>query len=252
MRAVERHTRILEILAEDGKLSVNDLASSLGVSVATVRRDLDQLEKQGLLIRMHGGAVAHRITYELPLRFKRVKYREEKRRIAQAAASLLSGGEAIGLTGGTTTAEVARALVEKADLTIVTTAVNIAAELAVRPNLRVLIPGGIVRSRSYEIAGPLAEATLRTLNLDIAFIGVDGISPEAGLTTYDVVEASTNRVMIQQARRVVVVADHSKIGRVTFAQICGLDCVDTFITDTGADPAIVDQLREAGLKVWLV
>ncbi|MER3485946.1 MAG: alkaline phosphatase, partial [Chloroflexota bacterium] len=93
-------------------------------------------------------------------------------------------------------------------------------------------PGGIVRSRSYEIAGPLAEATLRTLNLDIAFIGVDGISPEAGLTTYDVVEASTNRVMIQQARRVVVVADHSKIGRVTFAQICGLDCVDTFITDT--------------------
>ncbi|MER3485947.1 MAG: alkaline phosphatase, partial [Chloroflexota bacterium] len=88
MRAVERHTRILEILAEDGKLSVNDLASSLGVSVATVRRDLDQLEKQGLLIRMHGGAVAHRITYELPLRFKRVKHREEKRRIAQAAASL--------------------------------------------------------------------------------------------------------------------------------------------------------------------
>jgi DeoR family transcriptional regulator, aga operon transcriptional repressor len=156
------------------------------------------------------------------------------------------------MTGGTTTTEVARRLSDRSQLTVVTNSLNIASELAVRPNLKLVVTGGVARAESYELVGPFAEAALAALNLDIAIVGVDGISVAAGLTTHHEVEAHTNRAMILRARRVIVVADSSKVGQVAFARICDLERVDEVISDVAADPAVVAAIREAGIEMTLV
>ena len=252
MRQAERLGAILERLAESGSVGVAAVARDLEVSEATVRRDLELLEEQRLLQRTHGGAVAQGVMYELPLRYKGARHQEAKRRIARAAAATVPDGGAVGLTGGTTTTEVARALVDRARLTVVTNALNIASELAVRPNLKLVVTGGVARAESYELVGPLAEASLAGLNLDVVFIGADGVSVDAGLTTHHEVEAHTNRMLVACARRVVVVADSSKIGKVAFAQIVELDRVDELITDDEADPGGLRALRAAGVTVSVV
>lgn len=249
MHRAARLSAILDRLADGGSVSVSDLADALEASPATIRRDLVHLEQQRLLERTHGGAVAHAVSYELPLRYKGVRHAEAKRRIADAAAAYVSEGMAVGLTGGTTATEVARALADKQKLTIVTNALNVAAELAVRPKLKLIVTGGVVRAESYELSGPIAEASLTGLNLDIAFIGVDGIDATAGCTTYQEVEAHTNGVMIRCARRVIVVADSSKIGKVTFARICDVSAVSELITDDAADEEAIRELTDAGLRV---
>jgi DeoR family transcriptional regulator, aga operon transcriptional repressor len=252
MRRQERFSAILQRLAHGGSVDVADLAEEIGVTAATIRRDLGMLEQQRLLARTHGGAVAHAVSYELPLRYKGVRCVEEKRRIAQEAASHVTEGMAVGLTGGTTAIEVARALADRPGLTVVTNALNIASELAVRPNLKLVVTGGVVRSNSYELSGPLAEASLATLNLDIVFVGVDGIEVRAGCTTHHDIEAHSNGAMIDRARQVVVVADSSKIGRVAFARICPIEAVTIVISDVAADPVAVKALAEAGPQVQLV
>jgi DeoR family transcriptional regulator, aga operon transcriptional repressor len=251
MKRADRLRSVLEALSASGTIDVTGMAREFGVSTATVRRDLQLLEDQRLLSRTHGGAVSNGVLYELPLRYKSSQHQEAKRRIAAAAAERVSARSAIGLTGGTTTTEVARALAGR-QLTVVTNALNIGAELAVRPNLKLVLTGGVARSESYELIGPLADASLTGLHLDIAFVGVDGIAPGAGLTTHHEVEAHTDRVLIERADRVVVVADSSKIGRIAFARICGLDQVDELITDESADTAAVAALEQAGVQVTTV
>ena len=252
MRQADRLNVILERLSGGGTVGVAELCDELSVSAATVRRDLQLLEDQRLLLRTHGGAMAQGVLYELPLRYKSARHEQEKRRIGRAAAERVAQGAVIGLTGGTTTTEVARALVERERLTVVTNALNIASELAVRPNLKLVVTGGFARSESYELVGPLAEASLAGLNLDIVFVGVDGISIEEGLTTHHEIEAHTNLALIERARRVIVVADSSKIGRVAFARICDTDRVNELITDAAADPAVLAALSEAELQVTAV
>ncbi len=252
MRQSERLSAILEALANDGSVGVADLATQLAVSAATVRRDLEFLDQQRMLTRTHGGAVAQGVLYELPLRYKSGRHQEEKKRIAAEAASRVADGVAIGLTGGTTTTEVARAVIDRQRLTVVTNALNIASELAIRPNLKLVVTGGYARPESYELVGPLAEQALAGLNLDVVFLGVDGISPTAGITTHHEVEAHTNLALIERARHVVVVTDSSKIGLVAFAQICPIDRVHEVITDAGADRGLLAELREAGVDVVTV
>jgi DeoR family transcriptional regulator, aga operon transcriptional repressor len=252
MHKSARLSAILERLANGGTVDVGELAAELSASPATIRRDLATLEQQRLLARTHGGAVAHAVSYELPLRYKGVRRAEEKRRIAQAAAALVSEGMAIGLTGGTTATEVARALADRQGLTIVTNALNIASELAVRPNIKLIVTGGLARSQSYELSGPIAESSLTGLNLDIAFIGVDGIDAKAGCTTYQEVEGHTNGIMIQHAKHVVLVADSSKIGKIAFARICETSAVSQLITDSAADDHAVQALTDCGMDVTLV
>ena len=249
MRQAERLSTVLEELAADGSVDVGALVDRLGVSAATIRRDLQLLEGQRMLTRTHGGAVAHDVLYELPLRYKAARHQEEKRRIASMAAAGVDDGSVVGLTGGTTTTEVARALVERRGITVVTNALNIAGELAIRAELKLVVTGGTARPESYELVGPLAEQSLEGINLDVAFVGVDGIALEAGLTTHHEIEAGTNRSMIERARRVVVVADSSKLGRVAFARICPVDAVDEVITDPDAPLAAIRELREAGITV---
>jgi len=248
----ERLTAILEEISSDGTVEVADLAGRLDVSAATIRRDLERLEEQRLLTRTHGGAVSHGVLYELPLRYKSARHQEEKRRIARAVAARVTDGMAVGLTGGTTCTEVARELVDREHLTVVTNALNIASELAIRPNLKLVVTGGVARPESYELVGPAAEQALAALNLDLACIGVDGIDAVSGCTTHHEVEAATNLALIERARRVIVVADSSKIGLVAFARICPVERVDELITDRRADARALRAIRQAGVSVETV
>jgi DeoR family transcriptional regulator, aga operon transcriptional repressor len=252
VRKFERFGAILDQLASSGSASVEDLSERLGVSGATIRRDLTQLAEQRLLTRTHGGAVGQAASYELPVRYRGERHSEQKQRIGQAGAALVPEGGVVGITGGTTTIEAARALATRQGLTVVTNALNLAAELAVRPSLSLIVTGGMARSASFELVGPVAEHTLAGYHLDVALLGVDGIDAAAGCTTHDDVEARTNAALLKQSKRAVVLADSTKLGRVAFATICQLSAIDTLITDQDADPAELDRLRAASLTIQVV
>jgi DeoR family transcriptional regulator of aga operon len=241
-RRAERVAAILDRLADAGSVVVSELAAEFGVSLATLRRDLQLLEEQKLLGRTHGGAVALDVDYELPVRY-RTQQREQKRAIARVAVTRIPLGAVVGLTGGTTTTEVAHQLIVRDSLTVVTNALNIAAELAIRPKVKVVVPGGVARPQSYELVGVWSEQALRGINIGVAVVGVDGVDADGGITTHDEVEAHTNAALLARARTVVVVADSSKLGRVHLARIAGLDDVDEIITDDAADPDTVARLR---------
>jgi DeoR family transcriptional regulator, aga operon transcriptional repressor len=248
VRTVDRQSAILERVGDSRSVGVGELAEALGVSPATIRRDLQALSTSGLLVRTHGGAVARDLGDELPVQVKAARRHAEKQRIGRAAAELVGDQAVIGMTGGTTTLELARALADRRGLTVVTNAINIAADLVERPGLRLVVIGGVVR-RSAELVGPAAEAMLANYHLDLAFIGVDGLTAEEGCTTYDEMEAQTDLAFLRRARRAVVVADSSKIGTVRFARIAPLAAVHHVVTDSGADPGQLQELRAAGVRV---
>lgn len=249
-RRADRVSAILERVSRAGSVDAGDLAEEFGVSAATIRRDLQVLEDQKLLARTHGGAAAVDVTYELPVRYRVGHQREEKTLIARRAAALLPRGPlTLGLTGGTTTHMLARLLAERVDLTVVTNALNIASELALRPRLKLIMTGGVSRTQSYELVGPIADQTLSGLHLQVAVVGVDGISARGGLSTHDEIEGHTNAAMIRRAERVMVVADGSKVGRTCLAAICAITDVAVLVTDAGADPDGVAAIRAAGTEV---
>ncbi|MER5888870.1 DeoR/GlpR family DNA-binding transcription regulator [Streptomyces sp. NPDC001941] len=254
-----RWQALLELLVERGRLEVEEAATTLGVSVATIRRDFDQLAEQQMLVRTRGGAVAHGVSYELPLRYKTARQASEKQRIAKAVADLVSPGEVVGLTGGTTTTEVARALSLHPELssgtpalTIVTNALNIANELAVRPQFKIVVTGGVARPQSYELIGPLADGVLSQISLDVAVLGVGAFDATHGTTAHDEGEAGINRLLCERAERVVVAADSTKLGQRAFARICATDQVDVLVTDTGIAEETAARFREAGVEVVAV
>ncbi|MFD3538116.1 DeoR/GlpR family DNA-binding transcription regulator [Streptomyces sp. NPDC058662] len=259
MTRKERWQKLLDLLVERGELEVEPAAEVLGVSAATIRRDLDQLAEQQLLVRTRGGAVLHGVSYELPLRYRSSRRAAEKHRISEAVAGLVSPGEVIGLTGGTTTTEVARALAGRADLasgspalTVVTNALNIAGELVIRPQFKIVLTGGVARPQSYELTGPLAEQVLGQLAVDTAVVGVDGFDPADGAATRHEDEASVNRLLCERARRVVVAADSSKLGVRAFARICATGDVDVLVTDTGLSGGVAAEFEAAGVQVLRV
>ena len=242
---------IIAVIDDNGAVGVEDLAELLGVSPATIRRDLARLADQGVITRSHGGAMRADAGLEVPISYRRGTAVAQKRRIAAAAATLISEGGIVGITGGTTTIEVARALAPVRELTVVTNALNVGMQLARHRNIRLVITGGVCRTASFELSGSIAESTLSGYNLDVAFFGVDGIDVDAGCTTHDDAETRANAALVKIARHTVIVADSSKIGRVTFASICPLDLVDQLITDNEADPQAVSRLEAAGLRVVL-
>ena len=261
MSRYRRWNELLELLAAEGQLQVERAAHVLGVSAATVRRDFDELARQQMLTRIRGGALAKGVTYDLPLRYKTERYPSEKQRIAAVAAGLVLPGQVVGLNGGTTTTEVARALAVRADLnagapspavTIVTNALNIATELAVRQHIKIVATGGVARPQSYELTGPLATGVLEQVTLDVAFLGVDGIDAVAGATAHHEGEASINRLMGRQARQVIIVADSSKVGQRAFARICTPAEIDVLVTDAGIAAEDAARLQDAGVDVVTV
>ncbi|WP_375431382.1 DeoR/GlpR family DNA-binding transcription regulator [uncultured Friedmanniella sp.] len=255
MTRAERLTALLELLVNAGKLDVEEAATRFAVSAATIRRDLDYLADQQLLSRTHGGAVPNTTSYDLPLRYKSSNHGEAKSRIAARAVAMLWPGCTVSLNGGTTTVEVARAIPGAEPLhngiTVVTNAINIATELTVRPFIKIVVCGGVARPQSYELVGAMASETLSQLTPDICFLGATGLDPVAGITTHDEAEAAINRVMVQQAKRTVVVADSSKLGTVGFSRICHVHEVAAVLTDSAADPATVETLQGSGVEVIL-
>ena len=208
MSRYRRWNDLLELLAAEGQLQVERAAEVLGVSAATIRRDFDELAGQQMLARIRGGAVAQGVTYDLPLRYKSERYPSEKQRIGAMAARLVQPRQIVGLNGGTTTTEVARALAVRTDLTttagtpactVVTNALNIATELAVRQHIKIVVTGGVARPQSYELTGPLATGVLDRVSIDVAFLGVDAIDPVNGAFAQNEGEASTNELMTRQA-----------------------------------------------------
>src|SRR5215218_9236611 len=253
-----RWNALLELLTENGRVSVEEAAGRLDVSQATIRRDFDQLAQQQMITRTRGGAVANGVSYDLPLRYKTAKHSAEKQRIGAAAAALVSPGMVVALNGGTTTTEVARALavrpelagnVDDAQLTVVTNALNIANELLVRSRMKIVVTGGVVRPQSFELVGPLGGGILREVTLDIALLGVDALDVILGAAAHHEGEAAMNSLMVARAKRVVVIADSSKLGGHAFARICPIGKVETLVTDSGAPADVVARFREAGVHV---
>ncbi|WP_234327068.1 DeoR/GlpR family DNA-binding transcription regulator [Streptomyces sp. NRRL WC-3742] len=245
----DRAARILTHVTEAGSADVHALCALLGVSGATVRRDLKELHDQGLIHRTRGGAITGPVNTELPLRHRSKRRQEEKARIARAAAELVPDGAVVGLTGGTTTTELARVLADRRGITVVTNAVNIAAELTGRPEVRLAVTGGLARSASYALVGPDAERMLAHYHLDVAFTGVDGLTAQEGCTTHDEMEAQTDRAFLRSSRRAVVLADSSKIGRVTFASICPLSEVHDLVTDDDLARDQEQAIADRGVRV---
>jgi DeoR family transcriptional regulator, aga operon transcriptional repressor len=256
MSRYQRWNALLELMSGNGQLSVAEAAKALNVSLATIRRDMDELAKQQLVTRTRGGAVAGNVSYDLPLRYKTARHAPEKQRIGRAAAALMAVGSTVALNGGTTTSEVAHALVARPDLqegepaiTVVTNAMNIASELAVRQQVKIVMTGGVTRGQSYELIGPLATLVLAELTLDWAILGVDALDQHAGATAHHEGEASINRLMATRAERVMIVTDSSKLGRRAFARICAPDEIDIVVTDSDASDAVLAGFTERGIRV---
>ncbi|MGW6132192.1 DeoR/GlpR family DNA-binding transcription regulator [Cellulomonas sp. NPDC055163] len=250
MYATERQQEILARARRDGRAEVKDLADALDVTPETVRRDLTALERRGLLRRVHGGAIpVERLGIEPAVADRESRMAGQKERIAKAALDELPDGGSIILDAGTTTIRLAEMLPTERELTVVTHSLPVAMLLAARPNITLHLLGGTVRGRTLAAVGPWAESAMADVYADVAFLGTNGITTERGLTTPDLVEARVKRALVAAARRTVVLTDHTKFGRVDFAQVAPLSAVDTLITDSQLEPDLAEEIEAAGPRV---
>jgi DeoR/GlpR family transcriptional regulator of sugar metabolism len=248
MLARQRQARIVDEVRRHGGVRVSDLTSLLDVSDMTVRRDLEQLDRQGLVRKVHGGAVLASHSAEEPgFAAKSVRERAEKEAVAVAAAALAVPGQAIAVSAGTTTRELATALAAISDITVVTNSVRVAEAFEAKgaaTGQTVVLTGGI-RTPSDALVGPLADSAIRSLHVDVLFLGVHGMDPVAGLTTPNLAEAETNRAFLAHAQKVIVVADHTKWRTVGLASFGPLSAADVLVTDDGIDGearAVLDEV----------
>ncbi|MFF1449224.1 DeoR/GlpR family DNA-binding transcription regulator [Streptomyces sp. NPDC058274] len=251
--AEQRRALILDEVRRRGGVRVNELTRKLGVSDMTVRRDLDALSRQGVVEKVHGGAVpvVEASTHEPGFEAKSGLELSAKEDIARAAAELVAPGTAIALSGGTTTYALAHQLLDVPDLTVVTNSVRVADVFhsaqrvaGQRQGAATVVLTGGVRTPSDSLVGPVADQAIAALHFDVLFLGVHGISVEAGLSTPNLAEAETNRRLVQSARRVIVVADHTKWGTVGLSSFAALDQVDTLVTDAGLPTEARTEISE--------
>lgn len=250
----DRHRHIIDALDATGQVTVADLAEQLRVSEMTVRRDLQELEKAGLLRRVHGGAIRSLgRAWEPPFRAREGQSQDVKGRIATLAAEFLHDGDAVGLDVGSTVLQLVPHLAARSNLTVVTASLRLASEVAARvaleQDLRLVLTGGVVRSEELSMTGQLAMETLGRIRLDTAFIGVGGVDPVEGATEYNLEDAEVKRSMIAMSQRVIVLADATKLGNVCFASVAPMEDVDVLVTDADADEGLVAELRAAGVDV---
>lgn len=249
-----RRAKILELLKQRGKLSIQDIVDAAGCSEATARRDLDMLEKAGNIVRTIGGAIHEEAiggasSGEIPFAAKQFSLQPEKERIAEAAASIVHEGDVVCLTGGTTTFFIARALKQKRGITIVTNAVNIAAELADAEDVQVVVTGGVMRSKSYELIGPLAESVVGRINISKMFLGVDGVTPEHGFSMHSELEARIAQLFIERSSQVYAVFDHSKLRKSALFTIIPLERATGVITDKQPERWLEQVCKERQIAV---
>lgn len=263
MLSQERQQSILDLLTESGSVTVNDLVARFAVSEMTIRRDLDLLERKGLLRRVYGGAVLERSrSYEPPFLTRSTEFHAEKQRIGQAAAALVKNGESLALDVGTTTLEVARSLaassanlaygggrVEQKNLTIITPCFQIAAVLAETPGIRLILSGGILRPSELSMIGHLAERAFQEFFVDKLFLGAAGVDFEAGVTEYNLEDTLVKKAMLRSAKEVILVVDASKFNRVAFTAIAPLSAINRIVTDSRIEPRVKSRLENENIEV---
>jgi DeoR family transcriptional regulator of aga operon len=251
-----RSDRIMKALLRAGNISIQELVDAVGTSAPSIRRDLARLERRGLVLRTHGGAtLVEPLLYE-PFRHdtsfqaRELRSAGAKRRIGLAAAELVGEHDTIGLTAGTTTTQVGRALRHRRGISVITNAVNIGMELCNQPAIKTMLTGGTLAwAWTFALAGQPALNFLRDVYLDIAFIGVTGLDLDRGVTTLELEEATISQAMIRNAKRVIVVADSKKIGQTNPALICQLTAIHTLVTDEDLPKDVHEQLLARGIEV---
>jgi DeoR/GlpR family transcriptional regulator of sugar metabolism len=252
MDVQSRHQFIMQTLRQRSPVLVGELAETLDCSEMTVRRDLESLERNGGLRRVHGGAVSVFLSAEeTPYSLRALEAHDAKSTIGTAAADLLADGETVILDGGTTAMEVARGLGSRR-MTVMPLALRPVFELHECPGIKLLLPGGEVRPGELSLTGNLTEAAFSQLRFDTYVMGPCGIDPEAGITTHQLAETAVKRAAAKASQRVIAVADRSKLGRVAFGHICDLDDIDILLTDAEADQELVDRIGAAGVDVRCV
>lgn len=250
MKKSDRLDRILHLLRDEGEVEVAALAEALGVSSMTIRRDLDDLERQARIRRVHGGAVPAMIRgFEPPFGVRQGHATEAKQRIGRAAADLLETGEIVLLDTGTTTYEVAVALSSRHDVTVITPSLHIASLLGNALGVQCITLGGSVRRGENSTYGSLAHLCLANYNADACVLAVGGISASGGITEFDPEAAALTRAQIERSRRVIVVADESKLGAITFAAVADIASVDVLVTCASPDDPSLLDLERAGVHV---
>ncbi len=246
----ERWREILTILGEQGRIRVVRLAARLSVSEATVRRDLEAMQAQGMLQRTHGGAMLLRPTaFEVSFDESQSKAQAEKRAIGRRAAMLVADGESIIIESGTTTLEMVRCLHEKRQLTVLTNSLVICKEISGNEGIEVMVLGGTLRRQSASLVGPWVSSILSSIRVDKAFLGVNGLSADFGISAPNVFTAESRRAIIAASRVRIALADHSKLGVESLYRVSPLDALDFLITDNEATPEQLDPIREMGVEV---
>jgi DeoR/GlpR family transcriptional regulator of sugar metabolism len=246
----ERQQLILEAVRGNRQVTVAELGRRFGISEVTIRRDLSQLAARGLLRRAHGGAlVAAPVPPEPPVVQRISQAANCKQCIGRAAAALVADGQSVFIGSGSTTAHVARYLVDRKGLTVVTNALNVATELAAATGVTVVVTGGMMRASELSLVGHIAEQSLHEVRVDKVIIGIPAISLEAGLTNDYLPEVMTDRAIIEMSPQLVVVADHTKFGKVASAYLAPLKRVRVLVTDAETDAGMLTRLSEMGIQV---
>lgn len=250
----ERRRLIREMVEARGSVTVDELADSFGISKVSIRSDLRLLDSMGVLVRSRGGALVIRDGDDLPITIKENLHRAQKIRIAEEAVKQIVDGETIILDSGSTTAEIAKQIrgLKLNSINVITNALNIAVLLANTAHVNLIMLGGVLRNNSYSLSGPQAERALEGLYADRLFLGVDSIDPEIGLMTPHLLEAQLNAKMIQISRRVIAVADSSKLMRRNLSVIARMDQINMLITDKAAPANLVELFNATGVDVVLV
>lgn len=246
----KRQLEVVELLDTQERVSVSDLARRFAVSEMTIRRDLEALEHSGAVDRVHGGAVrAQSRSYEPPFLARATRRIEAKRRIAAAAASLLSKGETVILDGGTTTLEIARAIRGQQELRVLAMSLHVANLLLDQPQITLMTCGGVVRFGELSLTGTLAERAFVDFSFDTYFVSAGGIELNMGVTEYNPEDAAVKRAAFANARRRIAVVDGSKIGATAFARVCPVEGLDMIITDASAPDDKLREIAEVGIEV---
>jgi len=257
MSADGRQSKIVEMVMDQGEIKIQDICERFGISDMTARRDLNELDRRGLLRRVHGGAVANLgRSYEPSFQIRSVKNKKAKHAIGRKAAEMIYDGDSIALDVGTTTLEVARNLSGIRNLTVITNSIQISnvlvENLSLETEARLILTGGVVRPRELSMVGSIPEYVYQQFHVDKVFLGIGGISVDNGLTEFNMDDANIKSVLLKSARSSIVVADSTKFGVTTFKQVAPLESVDQIITDSGVSEEMVEDIQELGVDVIVV
>ena len=250
----ERQKKMMEYIEAHTSAQIHELAERFHVSEATVRRDLDELDQQGVLRRTHGGAIKmdRSTAYEHMYSEKIGLMTDEKHRIAERAAQMVHPGDTVLVDSGTTTFFIAQALSRHENLTLITNDLYVAYQTPIHPSSTLIVTGGMRRQGRQELVGTMPENFIRDTHVDAAFIGVDGLDVISGATNANFAEVGVKQLMLKAATRSVIVADHSKFGRVALARICDLNEPSLILTDTGIDKELLGRMKKLNISIETV